>query len=291
MKKKRNNLFRIIILSLLIIFAIFCDWPGGVNISVPKPKVTFDKKTPYVHFATSGNLFQIKKDYQVKEGLDIQGGSHLVYSADLSKIAAKNQADAMDSLKKVIENRVNAFGVSEPQVYTTKVAGENRLVVELAGVKDTEQAKTLIGKTAQLEFKEIKDNNFVSTGLTGNDFQHADVAFDPNTNAPIIEIQFNSAGAQKFSDITGRNVGKPLAIYLDSQLISAPTVDNQISGGKGQISGKFTVQEAKDLSIELNAGSLPVPIKIIEQRTVGATLGQESIAKSFVAAIIGILFV
>lgn len=293
MKKNWKYIYRAALILILIAISLLIVWPGGAKISVPKPKVAFDKKSPFVHFSTDGKLIDYNKAFPIKKGLDIQGGSHLVYGVDLSKISANDKKNAMDSLQKVIENRVNAFGVSEPQVYTSTVAGESRLAIELAGIKDTDQALSLIGKTAQLEFREVNaaGTGFNTTELTGKDFKHADQGFDPNTNAPLIEIEFNSDGAKKFADITGRNVGKPLAIYLDDKLISAPTVNQQISGGKGQITGKFTVKEAKDLAIQLNAGALPVPIHLIEQRTIGATLGQESINKSFVAGVVGFIFV
>jgi preprotein translocase subunit SecD len=289
--KKNKNKIRLISLIILTLIAALIVWPKP-NIKVPKPKFSFDKKAPYVHVSKNGYLIDYTKSFPIKEGLDLQGGSHLVYSADLSKIADKDKSNAMASLQKVVENRVNAFGVSEPQVYTTKVGNDNRLVVELAGVKDTDQALALIGKTAQLEFKEAnaEGTDFVSTGLTGKDFQHADVTFTPE-GKPQISIEFNSEGAKKFQQITAKNVGKPLAIYLDDKLIEAPNVENEIPNGKAVITGQFSIEQAKELSIQLNAGALLVPVSQIEQRTVGATLGKESIQKSLVAGMLGIIFV
>lgn len=292
--KKKKKWFNLGFLILLVLLSALVIWPKP-NIKVPKPKFTFEKKAPFIHITKNGYLVDYTKSFPIKEGLDLQGGSHLVYSADLSKIDEKDKTNAMESLRKVIENRVNAFGVAEPQVYTTKVAGENRMVVELAGIKDTEQALSLIGKTAQLEFKEVnpEGTDFVSTNppLTGKDFKSADVAFDQSTGQPYIAIEFNAEGAKKFEEVTGKNVGKNLAVYLDNQLITAPKVQQQISGGKGQITGQFDVKEAKELAIQLNAGSLPVPINLIEQRTIGATLGKDSVSKSLFAGIVGIIFV
>ncbi len=212
---------------------------------------------------------------------------------DMSKISETERPDALASLQKVIENRVNAFGVSEPTIYTGRSSGEYRLTVELAGVKDTEQAMNLIGKTAQLDFRELDSSgaDFKKTDLTGSDLTSATVQFSQTTNEPEIAIQFNAEGATKFAAITARNIGKPVGIYLDDQLISYPTVNQEIVGGKAQITGQFTYTQAKDLAIQLDAGRLPMPITNIEQRTVDATLGRDSIRRSAVAGAIGILVV
>jgi len=293
MKNKRRNWIRITLLLLLLIFAVGVDWPGGVHISLPKPKFGTQKSFPFVNVKTDGNLFKFDNNLDIKEGLDLQGGSHLVYTVDMSKVAEADRGNALASLQKVIENRVNGFGVSEPTVYTSKNGGEYRVTIELAGIKDTDSAMNIIGKTAKLAFKESnKDGtSFVDTGLGGADMKSASVTFDQNTGAPQISIQFNADGSKKFEEITGRNVGKPLAIYLDETLVSAPNVNAQIVGGNAQITGKFTFQEAKNLSIQLNAGRLPVPISLAEQRTVEATLGQSSVRLSIFAGIIGIAVV
>lgn len=291
MKKKNRIWFRVFCLTLLVGLALVVVWPGAIRVQVPKPKVNFENKAPYIKVTKNGSLIDFTINYKIKEGLDLQGGSSLTYVADLSKIPDKEKNDAMDSLKKTIENRVNAFGLTEPIVRTSKSGGEYRVNVELAGIKNTDEAISLIGKTAQLEFKEYKNGQFVSAGLSGNDLKHADVTFDPNTNKPLVSLQFNSEGAKKFEAITARNVGKPLAIYLDNEVVSAPNVNEKISGGNAQISGQFTYEEARALAIQLNAGALKAPIKVIEQRTVGATLGKDSINKSLVAGVIGIVAV
>lgn len=253
--------------------SLLVDWPGGAKIKI-KDKILFDK------------------NWDIKQGLDLQGGAHLTYQADLSKIESGQKNDAMSSLAKVIENRVNGFGVAEPLIQTTKSGGEERVVVELPGVKDVTEAINLIGKTAELDFRTVKadGSGFEKTNLGGKDFKRADVSFDQSGN-PQIDIEFNSEGAKKFEEITGANVGKPLAIYLDGQPVSAPNVNQKISGGKGVITGKFELKEAKNLAVQLNAGALPVPVKLIEQRTVGATLGQESVRLSLYAGVLGIVFV
>jgi preprotein translocase subunit SecD len=240
-----------------------------------------------------GSKVIFKSEIKIKEGLDLQGGAHLVYSVDLSKTEDARKNDAMSSLAKVIENRVNGFGIAEPLVQTSKSGNDYRLLVEMPGVKDVNEAINLIGKTAELDFRELLTQDateFTKTDLTGKDFKSATVSFD-QAGKPIIDIEFNDDGAKKFEDITGRNVGKPLAIYLDNNLLSYPTVNQKISGGKGQITGDFDIKEAKNLAIQLNAGALPVNINMIEQRTVGATLGRESVLLSVYAGVLGILFV
>lgn len=290
MKNKRKNFKRLIWLVMLILISLAIDWPKGVHFLVPKAKVTFEKNAPFVHFSRNGNLIDYKLNLNIREGLDLQGGSHLVYSADLSGISDGDKDDAMSSLKKVIESRVNSFGVTEPIIQTSKYGNEYRLLVELAGIKDTDQALSLIGKTANLEFKEFKDTEFVPTGITGKDFKKAGVSYD-ELGKPQISIEFNPEGTAKFAEVTTRLVGQPLAIYLDDEIISAPTINTAILNGSGVITGDFTYDEAKALAIQLNAGALPVPVKIIEQRTVGATLGDDSVKKSVIAGGIGIVIV
>jgi preprotein translocase subunit SecD len=290
MKKKKRIWPRILIIFLLVIPAILIDLPN-FKIEIPKPVAKLDGKAPFVHMSTKGTLYIINNDVDLKRGLDLQGGSRLVYIADLSKIRNEDKDKAMESLKNVIENRINAFGITEPLVQTTKAGNEYRLAVEMPGLKNTDQAMNLIGKTANLEFQEFGDQSFKATDLTGKDLKKADVVFEPNTGAPQISLQFNSEGAKKFEQITERNVGKPLGIALDGQIISAPNVNEKIAGGNAQITGKFTFEEAKGLAVQLNAGALPAPISLTEQKTLEATLGQESVNKSLVAGIIGIIVV
>jgi protein-export membrane protein SecD len=271
-----------------------------------------------------------EKPFQL--GLDLKGGVELLYEADLSQIDKNEWSKAMDGLKRVIENRINIFGVREPEIEVIKTISGYRLSVKIPGIKDPEAAIKAIGKTPYLEFKEerskeerekiikerlkdqVKDINieqlcfsrefimgfiaqfaqdpcYKPTQLTGRYLKRAELAFHPNTNEPLVSLTFDSTGARLFEEITGRNVGKILAIYIDNILISAPRVQEKISGGKAQITGKFTIEEAKKLANNLNAGALPVPIKLISQKTVGATLGMISVQKSLKAGIIGFLAV
>ena len=234
-------------------------------------------------------------------GLDLQGGVSLVYQADLSKISSQDYDEVMAGLRDVIERRVNLFGVTEPVVQTEGRGEEGRLIVELAGIKDPNQAIQIIGQTPFLQFRETKENYqqaaeqnedpFQDTELTGKYLKKAQVGFDSVTNAPLIQLEFNDEGAKLFEEITARNVGKPLAIFLDYQLLQAPVVQEVISSGQAQISGSFTPQKARELVRALNAGALPVPITLISQQSVGPTLGQVSLEQSLRAGVAGFGFV
>lgn len=229
-------------------------------------------------------------------GLDLQGGTHLVYQADFSKLNVDDKAEAMQGLRDVIERRVNAFGVSEPLIQVNHVGDNWRLIVELAGIKDIKEAIRIIGQTPQLEFRETVPTStstltFLPAELTGKYLKHAEVDFDKNTNAPYIAVEFNDEGAKLFEDITARNVGKPIGIFLDGELTQAPVVQEKITGGKAVITGKFTLDEAKARVRDLNSGALPVPINLISQQSVEASLGFSSLYASLRAGLIGFLIV
>ncbi len=248
-----------------------------------------------------------------KLGLDLAGGTRLIYLADVSEVKGQDSASAMSGLRDVIERRVNLFGVSEPIVEVEHSGSDWRLIVELAGIKDISQAISLIGETPYLEFKEqrddietqkilkeqkagnkdylLQDPYFQSTNLSGKYIKDAKITFSQNTYQPEVSVQFDDEGAKIFEDLTKRNVEKQLGIYLDGLPISAPVVREPISGGSAVISGKFTIEEAKKLTERLNAGALPVPIKLVSQDSVGASLGKDSLDKSIVAGLIGFLAV
>ncbi len=248
-----------------------------------------------------------------KLGLDLAGGTRLTYVADVSGVVDRDTNSAMSGLRDVIERRVNLFGVSEPVVEVEHAASEWRLVVELAGIKDIKDAIALIGETPFLEFKEqltdsetqkilneqkaknkdylFTDPYFKPTNLNGKYIKSAKVVFNQNTYQPEVSIQFDGEGGKIFEELTSRNVGKRIGIYLDGLQISVPVVREAISGGSAVISGKFTSAESKKLAERLNAGALPVPIKLISQDSVGASLGQDSLNKSLIAGILGFLLV
>lgn len=371
---------------------------------------------------------------KINMGLDLQGGVHLVYEADMSGVEKGKEAEALSGIQDVIERRVNAYGVGEPLIQPSKVGSSYRLIVELAGVKDLEEAKQLIKETPFLEFKEqgetkeelgeeekefveeqvaqaqLRDEEtekkaievlarvldgedfealakefsddpsgeesggdldffkkgamvpefeeiafgdgfgngeiypelvksqfgihiikkidergegdekevraahillqtsdpeqfrqmiteqllqpqFESSGLTGQHLKRSQVDFDPQTNKPVVLLQFNSEGKDLFKDITERNVGKQVAIYLDNEQISAPVVNDVIRNGEAVISGKFVFKEAQELSRRLNAGALPVPIKLVSQQSIEASLGQEALDKSLKAGFWGLVAV
>jgi len=248
-----------------------------------------------------------------KLGLDLKGGTHLVYQADVSQIPPGERDEAMNGLKDVIERRVNLFGIAEPVINVNRVGENRRLIVELAGVKDVNEAIGLIGATPFLEFREARpadqsemilkqienqdpaavglDPYFVPTKLTGRFLKRAQLSFDQQTGQSIVLLEFDNEGQDLFATLTGRNIGKQLAIYLDGVILSAPVVQQEITGGNAQITGNFSVAEARDLVRNLNSGALPVPIELISQQTVGATLGAESLQKSLLAGMIGFLLI
>ena len=235
-----------------------------------------------------------------KLGLDLVGGSHLTYEIDLSAVKSADRDSVVSGLRDVIEKRVNLFGVSEPQVYSAKSGSSERLVVELAGVKDVTKAIAQIGETPFLYFATPEgfkgaDGTTVpayrNSDLTGRYITGAQLNFDQTTNAPLISLQFDSVGAKMFEDLTAANIGKPIAVFLDSTLISEPIVQEKISGGKAQITGRFSLEEAKTLVARFNAGALPAPIKLIGQDTVGASLGAESLKKTVHAGLFGMVLV
>ncbi len=395
MSKRKKIWLTFGLILVLTILSGFIDYPNGPDISV-------------------GDYY---KELKVHLGLDLQGGSHLLYNADTSNIEANEESSALEGVRDVIERRVNAFGVSEPIVQTSKSGDQWRVIVELAGISDVNEAIKMIGETPLLEFKEQidqemtdeekedieqsneevknraeevlakalepeanfaelaneytedpgntdtetgekkggdlrffsrdvmvsefadvvfdkmsvgevyqelvktdygyhiikktdeKDNEarashillltqstqpssqFENTGLSGKQLDRAAVTFDQNTNQPQVSLQFDSEGKELFSDITERNVGKIVGIYLDGSPISMPTVNEKITSGEAVITGGFSLDEAKLLAQRLNAGALPVPIELVSQHNVGATLGKVSVEKSFLAGIIGLVLV
>ncbi len=380
---------------LLTLVSGVVDYPKGPDISI-------------------GDYF---KEIKVHLGLDLQGGTHLVYDADTSEIDSNERSAALEGVRDVIERRVNAFGVSEPLVQTNQSGSQWRVIVELAGITDVNEAITMIGETPLLEFKEevtkefteeeikaiealnnqakeragealvsalepgadfaVLANNLTedtsnadlegedpkggdlglfsremmvpefadvvfdeleideiysevvesqygyhiikktgvegeemsashiffmkqstegtsgleNTGLSGKHLDRAAVEFDPNTNEPLVSLEFDDEGKTLFAEITARNVGQVVGIYLDGAPISLPRVNEEIKEGRAVITGSFELEEAKLLAQRLNAGALPVPITLVSQQNVGATLGQTSVQKSFFAGVIGLILV
>ena len=250
---------------------------------------------------------------KIKLGLDLQGGMHLVLRVDTAKLPENVREDATDRAVEIIRNRIDQFGVSEPSIQRE---GAERIVVQLPGVSDRERALALIGKTALLEFKLVSDDQeklkqalvgnvpegyrlYTSeddnsrqllekeTLLTGKAITDAGVSFESQFNEPVVTLEFNSEGAKIFSDLTGAHVGRRLAIVLDDKVQSAPVINERIPSGKAQITGRFTLEEANDLSIALRAGALPAPIIVEEERSVGPSLGKDSVQSGVRASLAG----
>ncbi|OGC37696.1 protein-export membrane protein SecD [candidate division WWE3 bacterium RBG_19FT_COMBO_53_11] len=228
-------------------------------------------------------------DFTLRRGLDLQGGLQLVLEADMSDVSSADRPQALDSARAVVERRVDFLGVAEPTVQTSRLGESYRIIVELPGVTNPEEALALLGATAQLDFRE--GEKLVPTGLTGRDLARSTLEFDSTTGNPQIGLTFTTEGAQKFEEITARNVGKPLAIFLDEEILSAPTVQGRISGGNAVITGEFTLAEARRFVTQLNAGALPTPISVLERRQIGPTLGVQELQKSVVAGLIGLALV
>ena len=230
-------------------------------------------------------------------GLDLVGGSRLTLEAQTSATIKKITPEIMDSLQYAIENRVNALGVGET---TVQKIGEKRLMIEIPNISDTTKAKEFLGETAELEFKKpngINENGEIiweSTGLTGKDLKKALVGSSPGNGEWVVSIEFNQEGAKKFANLTRQLVGQQMAIFFNGELKSAPRVNEEITGGHAQITGGdggFEYQEVKNMVDLLNAGALPVGAEIIEENSVGPTLGADSIQKSKVAGAIGLALV
>jgi len=304
-KQKSNIRWIVFLIFVLTFFAASLDYP-----------LIWDKGADFLNKNLSLGIPHFHKK-PFKLGLDLQGGTHLVYQADFSEIKVQNEEESIKGVRDVIERRVNIFGVTESLVQINKVKNKYRLIVELPGVKDIHQAIEMIGQTPFLEFKEQKpeiENRkpeedihlyFKNTNLTGRHLEEAKIAFDQTTGQPMITLKFNNEGKELFKEITERNVGKRIAIYLDGKSIVdtsgdnkitsndlyAPVVQESIVGGRAQITGELTLDEAKKIVQRLNAGALPVPITLISQQSIGASLGKTSLDKSLKAALIGLIAV
>ncbi|MEI7819112.1 MAG: protein translocase subunit SecD [bacterium] len=231
---------------------------------------------------------------KVKLGLDLQGGTSLTYDADLKDTPAADKQKAMDGVLNVITKRINPTGTSEALI---QQSGTNRIIVQLPGVTDAEAAAQQIGRTAQLTFYNLPPGDQptpIPTDLTGKDLEQATADIDPQTAQPMIRFTMKSGeSTKKFSDVTTEinKTGGRLVIVLDNQILFNGTVSTPITDGTGQMTGFADIKTAKETTVLLNAGALPVPVSLSSQRTIGATLGSESIAKSMIAGVIGFMAV
>jgi len=297
-----KKMIKKILLSLIVLVLA-----GGVGLFVYKSEYKLNK-----NFGAEKAFFQ---NNQFRLGLDLSGGSHLIYKADVSAVAPGEIEDSMNALRDVIERRVNLFGVSEPVVQVQKagfIGGEDeKLIVDLPGITDVDQATKMIGQTPLLEFKiEAPEgtpqnatvgedgkvnvdlsNQFVSTDLTGRYLKKAILEFSSQTQEPTVNLQFDETGTKLFAEITKNNVGKMVAIYLDGSPISTPVVRQEILDGQAVISGSFTPVEAKQLVGRLNSGALPVPITLLSKQTIGASLGGSAVKAGVKAGAIGFILI
>ncbi len=287
--------FLLVIIILLTLGAIYLDIP----------KLTLFGKTVTHPQIKLGGYFN---NLEPKLGLDLAGGVQLTMSADMTGIDPADQPTAIESAKNIVENRINSLGVAEPVIQTAKTPNQYRLVVEIPGISDIDQAVAIVKRAAHLEFKILKPeielndstaaadlNSYMGSSLTGSDLKRAiaQPSQDPNSPGYVVSLEFNSDGTKKLAQITQNNLGKPMPMFLDNQPISwpPPVIRAVIIDGNAQISGNFDAKSAKQLAIQLNAGALPVPLKIESQTRVGPTIGAAAIQKSLFATVVGLISV
>lgn len=244
--------------------------------------------------------FDFKPNLDLKLGLDLSGGASLVYLVDVASARPDTLPTALESLKSNIERRVNLFGVSEANVQISRENNQSRLKVELPGVENVNQAIELIGQTAQLSFKGLVDvppeatptakveDYFKDVGLNGSHLLSAKAVVSPNTGKPEVALEFNAEGTKLFAQATKDFLNQRLLIFLDDYVVTDPVVQTVITDGQAVINGSFDLASAKTLAAQLNAGALPLPITLIQQTQIGATLGKDTIAKGVAAGLIGL---
>jgi preprotein translocase subunit SecD len=296
----------------------------AILIALPRIPLTVKNKFVNIDSYIGGYVFNLfggrmRLDFRdIRKGLDLDGGIRVVLKADMSKINSGDRDNAIESAKHVIERRINLLGVSEPTVATVKSGDDYRIMVEIPGVENVAEAISLIGATAQLSFRQLKadaawsEDKFFEyqqnpevweeTGITGADLKGADVIVNSQTtdisqsNAPQIKLLFTNEGRKKFSETAKKNIGKPIGLFLDADSgpLSMPVVSPDLAQGLTDdpvITGNFTFDTAKQLSIQIRAGALPIPVEVLQQETIGATLGSDSIHRSVYAGIVGLLLV
>lgn len=282
-------------------------------IALPKIEIKYFTKYFNIDTYLGGYVFNLPlinrsidlSDY--KKGLDIEGGVRVVINLDMSNIPENEKDNAAESVKEIVNRRINFLGVAETGSVISKTNNQYRLVVEIPGQKNLESAIESIGSTAQLSFKTLRpgitlpitdpnlkpEDIFQDSGISGKDLVGSEVIFDPQTNEPVIQLRFSNEGRGKFSEIVKNNVKKPIGIFLDENLLQAPVVSEELASGlvnDPTITG-VDLETAKNVSTLLRAGALPVPIEIVEQSFIGATLGKEIVQKSLIAGLIGLTII
>lgn len=301
MRQSRGLLFFIF---SLVLFCLYLNLPFDLKFSqkVLNKEFSFNLQRPRIDIRLGNSI--LSRDLNFRKGLDLSGGIQVTLLADMGQIPTENRPTALESVRAVISRRVDLYGVSEATVKTSLAGDEYSLIVELPGADKPQEALDLIGQTASLTFAapiyqadpaspggEPKLIDFIPSDLTGKDLQSAAVTFETQDRQPAISLKFKDSGKDKFAKLTKAYLGKPLAILLDNSLLSAPTVQSEIITGDAIISGQFTLDEAKFLATQLNAGALPVPVRVLSQKVISATLGEDSIRQSILAGGIGLSIV
>lgn len=292
----------LVLILITTILAAYIAVPRKIDekISLLGREYSISYNIPSLNFALGPIRFN--EEFNLQQGLDIAGGVYLVFDASVQDLPEDARGEALKSLEENIRRRVDIYGLGEVSVRTVQSVDGFRLTVEIPGEIDPREAISLIGETAQLNFRleqELAPEATVSatvydlfgqeTGLNGSLLKKSTVVFDPNTGSPQIAISFNEEGREKFSQITKDNVGKRLAIFLDEFVLMAPVINEPILNGDAVISGNFKIDEANLIASQLNAGALPVDLELVEQNRISPTLGQSSIRKGIIAGLIGVV--
>lgn len=315
MKIFNNINFKLGIISALFTIGLLVVLPE-IPVKINNPLLRLDSALGGYKISLFNDKFKLDLS-DFKKGLDIEGGIRIVMQADMKGIEDSQKEKALESAKEIISRRINFLGVSEPNISTSKINNDYRIVVEIPGISNVSDAVNLIGKTAQLRFKKLDPkltwseekfteyfstpSSWVDTGIIGSDLKGVDVIVDNSGNLksqgrPQIQLKFTNEGREKFSQLAKENVNRPIALFMDDSdyPLSTPVISEDLAGGVVNdpvISGNFDMQTAKNLSIQLRAGALPIPVTLLQQETLGATLGSASIHKSFFAGIVGLLIV
>lgn len=296
MQRSRRLFLFIVFLTVLSIFTAL-PRQLKINAQILGRKVKIDRVLPGLSF------FGFERDLELKQGLDIKGGTQVVLEADMSQIEPDDRSTALESARNIISRRVDLYGVAEAGIKTSVNQDQYRLVVELPGIDQPQEALDLIGQTARLEFAtpvfdpnatssaEAQIIGFSATDLTGADLRLSQVTFETQDRQPAVSLKFRDEGRDKFAQLTREYLNYPLAITLDGDIVTTPVVQTEILTGEAIITGDFSLEEAQQLAIQLNAGALPVPIKVLSQKNVPATLGQQAVTQSLTAGGIGLALV
>ncbi len=304
MNRSRKTLRIFWVIIFITFISLIINFPQKLPIKINLGNINWEHTfyRPELKFKL-GN-FNFNKNTDLKYGLDLAGGVSLTFSIDTTNVKPENITSALESLKSNIERRINLFGVSETNVQINKEQNQYRLKVELPGIANVSDAVKLIGTTAQLSFKgevelapeatesaSFNDVFSKDTGLNGSHLSRSSVQINPNNSEPEVLLEFNEEGTRLFAQASKDFLNKRIAILIDDYPLTYPTVQTEITDGKAVISGSFDSKSAKELSVQLNAGALPLPITLIQPSQIGATLGQDSLNKGLFAGVIGLILV